>query len=72
MVPLLLMQLVYKALWLVAVALPLRSAGAWSGSAAEMTWVFVIGGVLDLVVIPWPYVWASFVTEPGDRWRFAK
>ena len=25
--------------------------------------------VLDLIVIPWPYVLATFVKEPGDRWR---
>jgi len=25
--------------------------------------------VLDLVVIPWGYVLASYVRQPGDRWR---
>ena len=72
MLPLFLMQLLYKALWLVAVALPLRSAGELGGGALEMTWVFVIGGILDLVVIPWPYVWARFVKEPGDGHAVAR
>jgi hypothetical protein len=24
---------------------------------------------LDLVVIPWTYVFAHYVKQPGDRWK---
>ena len=65
MLPLLLVQLLYKAIWLVAVGLPLRAAG----EPPEMMGAFVVGVVLDLVVIPWPYVWANYARKPGDRWR---
>lgn len=65
MLPLFLLQLFYKSVWLLAVAIPLRSAGQSTG----LTKLFVIGVVLDLIAIPWPYVLANYVTKPGDRWR---
>jgi hypothetical protein len=69
MLPLLLMQCFYKAVWLVAVGLPLRSVGQLGPVAAELFSACAIGLVLDLVVIPWPYVLAHYVRSPGDRWR---
>jgi len=51
MLPLLLLQLYYKSVWLIAVALPLWS----SGRPPELTKTFVIGVVGDLIVIPWTY-----------------
>ncbi len=65
MVPLLLLQLVYKTLWLVAVALPM-----WSTlRSTDLTRAMVIGVVVDVLSIPWPYVLANYVKERGDRWR---
>ena len=61
MVPLLLLQFLYKIIWLVAVAYPLWSANQLSGSpASEMATVFVVGVVIDLLVIPWPYALKNF------------
>lgn len=65
MLPLLFMQLFYKSVWLIAVALPLRSAAR----SLDLTDGMIIGVVLDLIVIPWPYVLATYVKEPGSRWR---
>ena len=65
MLPLLLLQLFYKSVWLMAVAVPLRSAGR----STELTSIFVIGAIADLIVIPWPYVLAHYVKRRGDRWR---
>jgi len=62
---LLLQQLLYKSIWLIAVYLPLQSAG----QSPDLTKVMVIGVVVDLIVIPWPYVLGSYVRKPGDRWR---
>ena len=65
MVPLLLMQLLYKSIWVIAVALPL-----WSTfRSTELTKVMAYGAVVDLIVIPWPYVLANYVRKPGDRWK---
>lgn len=72
MLPLLLVQLVYKSIWLLAVALPSSLTGAADAAVAEMTGVFLVGVVLDLLVIPWPYVYRHFVRAPGDRWTPAR
>ena len=66
MLPLFFLQLLYKSIWLIAVYLPLRSAGR----PAELTSVMLIGAVVDLIVIPWPYVVATYVKKRGDRWRW--
>lgn len=71
MLPLLLVQLAYKCIWLLAVALPSWMGPATEGATGGMVETFLIGVVLDLVVIPWPYVYRSFVVAPGDRWRGA-
>jgi hypothetical protein len=69
MLPLLIMQLFYKSVWLLAVGLPLRSAGPLDPVAAELFSVCAIGLVVDLIVIPWPYVLENYLKQPGDRWR---
>ena len=65
MVPLLLMQLFYKSVWMIAVALPMWSAFR----SVELTKVMGFGAVVDLIVIPWPYVLANYLKMRGDRWR---
>jgi hypothetical protein len=37
--------------------------------AAELFSVCAIGLVVDLIVIPCPYVLANYVQQPGHRWR---
>jgi hypothetical protein len=65
MLPLLFIQLLYKSIWMTAVAFPLWSSYRSSGYIRDM----VLGIVLDLIAIPWPYVVATYLFEPGDRWR---
>src|ERR1700693_294878 len=69
MLPLLLMQFFYKSVWVLAVGLTLRSAGQLAPVAADLFSVCSKGLVVDLLVIPWPYVLAHYVKKPGDRWR---
>lgn len=66
--PLLLLQLLYKSIWLIAVAVPQWSAVRSTDLAKAM----VLGVVLDLIVIPWPYVLSNYVKKRGDRWRGAE
>lgn len=69
MVPVLLIQMIYKTLWLLAVALPLSSADApFDAAMMRFTWAMALGVALDLIVIPWGYVFANYVRKPGDRW----
>ena len=67
MLPLLLFELLWKAIYLVAFALPLWSAHQITDATAEN-----IKGVLMVVIfiplIPWRYVYAHYVLRKGDRW----
>jgi len=57
--------MLYKSIWVLAVALPL-----WSTfRSIELTKIMAMGAVVDLVVIPWPYVIANYMKKPGDRWK---
>lgn len=51
--------------WLLAVYVPLRAAGR----STDLTQGMLIGIVLDIIVIPRPYVFAHYMKKPGDRWR---
>lgn len=65
MLPLLFVQLLYKSIWMIAVALPL-----WSTyRSIDYTQDMVFGIAVDLICIPWVYVWQSYVKGHGDRWR---
>jgi hypothetical protein len=65
MLPLLFMQLFYKTLWLIAVYVPLRAAGR----SSDLALGFFIAAALDIIVIPWSYVFTHYVKKPGDTWR---
>ena len=70
MVPLLLIHLVYKSLWLLGVALPRWAVGEpFDPLMTSFAWAMAIGVVLDLLVMPWSYVVAYYVRSPGDAWR---
>jgi hypothetical protein len=58
MLPVIFMQLFY-------VYVPLRAAGR----SSDLTQGLLIAIVLDMIVIPWPYVFAHYIKKPGDRWR---
>ncbi|RPI73708.1 MAG: hypothetical protein EHM47_05495 [Ignavibacteriales bacterium] len=61
MIPLLLVQFSYKIIWLIIVAYPLWAVGQLKGSSVEeMTIVMASGIVIDLIVIPWPYVLKNY------------
>ncbi len=64
MLPLLLLQLTYKATWLLGVGLPLWSQGLLDESAKELAFANGIGVVLDILVIPWLYVARNYLHKP--------
>ena len=69
MLPLLLFELVWKSIWLIAFALPLWSAHQIDAETQETVKACLMGIVICPVAIPWPYVLAHYVKMPGDRWR---
>ena len=69
MLPILMFEFVWKAIWLLAVALPLWSAGALDERAAQSVIDCLVGVVLVPIAMPWRYVWSEYVVRPGERWR---
>jgi hypothetical protein len=61
MLPILLLEIFYKVLWLVIVAYPLWSKGQLVGSDAEgITYAF-LWVLLPVVIMPWKYVVVAFI-----------
>lgn len=71
MLPLLFFELTWKSIWLLAIALPLWRANQIDPGTAESIQACVMGVVVSVVAIPWRYVWAKFVRESGDSWRWS-
>ena len=68
MVPLLFFELTWKAIWLIVIALPLWSAHQLDAAGVEIAEECYVA-VIFVIVIPWRYVFATYVMAPGDRWR---
>lgn len=68
MLPILLFELAWKAIYLMAFALPLWSAHQISDATAEDIKA-VLMVVIFIPLIPWHYVVAHDVLKHGDRWK---
>jgi hypothetical protein len=68
MLPLLLFELIWKAIYLMAFALPLWSAHQINAAAAEDIQACLMV-VIFIPLIPWRYVFAHYVMKRGDRWK---
>ncbi len=69
MLPLLMFELAWKSIWLVAIALPLWSAHQLDPETMETVRACLMCVIICPLVIPWQYVWANYVQKPGDRWK---
>jgi hypothetical protein len=68
MLPLLFFELLWKSIWVLAIGLPLWSAGELD-AATRQTWTdCLISIVLFLLVIPWGYVLSHYLRQPADPW----
>ena len=67
MLPLLLFELSWKAIYLVAFALPLWISNQMTPAIQEDVYSILTVTVL-LPLIPWHYVFAHYVAKRGDRW----
>ena len=72
MLPLLLFELLWKAIWLVAIALPLWSANQLDPATRQTVTDNLFGIVVMPLVIPWRYVLTNYVKKAGDRWGRAR
>jgi len=68
MLPILLFEVGWKALWLGFVALPLwlddNLTGAIWENTIKVSWVIIV-----VAVIPWRHAFRQFVLARGERWR---
>jgi hypothetical protein len=69
MLPLLMFELVWKAIWMIAYGIPQWSAGQLPPTFAEDMFNIGIGVIIMPFVIPWGYVWRRYVKAPAERWR---
>ena len=71
MLPILLWELVWKAVWLGVIALPLWRSGQVDEATSANTFAcsFVI---LVVIAIPWRFVFDHYVRKQGDRWSVAR
>ena len=65
MLPILLLELFWKIIWLLAFALPAWLAGALTDAMRTSVFETAFGALL-LVVIPWRYVFANYVARPAE------
>lgn len=68
MLPLLLFELTWKSIWVIAFGLPRWLAGTFTAGLQQTWFDCLISIPIFLVAIPWGYVWAHYVRERGDRW----
>ena len=68
MLPVLIFELTWKAIYLIAFALPLWTAHQISDATAEDIRA-VLMVVILIPLIPWSYVFAHYVLQRGDRWK---
>jgi hypothetical protein len=72
MLPLLFLEFVWKAMWVVALGLPLLLSGGLDANVSfggtETLINCLMGVVLVPLVMPWGYVLEHYLKSPGDRW----
>jgi hypothetical protein len=68
LLPILLFECAWKAIWLSVVAAPQLVAGTIDAATREVM-VSCLVVVVVFAVVPWRYVWQQYVMARGDRWR---
>ena len=64
MLPIVLLEILYKSIWLVFVGFPMMSAGTLDGRAEEMMFTFSLV-VLPILATPWGYVYRTYIRREG-------
>jgi hypothetical protein len=64
MLPILLLEIFYKVMWLIIVAYPLWSQGKLAGSPIEGETSAFLWVILPIVAVPWGYAFSSYIYKP--------
>jgi hypothetical protein len=68
MLPLLLFELTWKVIWVVAFGLAPWLGGGLDAARQETLFECLMGVVLVPLVVPWGYVFREYIKTPGDHW----
>ena len=68
MLPVFFFELIWKSIWLLAVALPLWTSNQMDADNLETAQNCLMAVIIPFV-IPWRYVWVNYVKMRGDRWK---
>ena len=69
MLPLLMVEFAWKAIWMFAYGLPQWSSGQLPPTFADDVFAIGLGVIIMPIVIPWGYVWQRYGKAPAERWR---
>jgi hypothetical protein len=72
MLPIMLFELFWKTIWIVALALPAWRAHTIDPNMMQSVKDIGLGVILCPIVIPWDYVWTNYLKAPGDPWKRAE
>lgn len=67
MLPLVLLEIFYKVLWLILVAYPLWSTNQLIGSPAEPRTFTFLWVVLPILAMPWKYAFETYIYKPRKK-----
>jgi len=59
--PILLLQMLYKSAWIIGIYLPAKNAGLLDEGLNSFFWICVAGIVLNLLIIPWRFVYQCYL-----------
>ena len=69
MLPLMLYEMGWKLVWLLAIALPAWVDGRVVPDIVNVT-ATCIAMVVLTILIPWRYVWRQYILNPAEPWRY--
>lgn len=69
MLPILLFELLWKTMWVIAFAIPAWLNGGLDEYAMGVAFACIFGIVLTPIAIPWKYTYQRYVKAAGDPWR---
>lgn len=71
MLPIMMFEFTWKALWLAFIGLPMWAAGDLDPANSETFVNVAVGAPLVLIVMPWRHVFDNYVRRPSERWTRA-
>jgi hypothetical protein len=69
MLPLMLFELLWKIIWIVAIGIPLWAGGQMTDAMRASAWEIGLGVILIPLVLPWRHLYEHYVAKPAERWR---